>query len=61
MENEKNTPENKDTQVTKQNMDFPNIPASSDKINDESEVKKEIRETTKLHDEGKTDNTEKSN
>lgn len=47
-------------EVKKQNTDFPNIPASSEKIKNEDEVKKEIKETSKLHDEGKTDNTEKN-
>lgn len=58
MEQPKNTPDRKDTQITKQNQDFPNIPASSEKIKEENVTKKEIRETTKLHNEGKTDNTE---
>ncbi len=47
-------------EIVKQNQDFPNIPASSEKIHHEKTVKKEIRETSKLHDDGKTHNTEKN-
>lgn len=47
-------------EVKKQNQDFPNIPASSEKIKNDKEMKKEIKETSKLHDEGKTDNTEQN-
>lgn len=58
MENKEKKPT--EAEVKKQNMDFPNIPAASEKIKNENEVKKEIKETSKLHDEGKTDNTEKN-
>ena len=46
-------------EIKKQNQDFPNIPASSEKIKSEKTLKKEVRETSKLHEDGKTDNTDK--
>lgn len=49
----------KDAQIRKENQDLQNIPAASGKITDEQKAKKEIKETSKLHNEGKTDNTEK--
>ena len=49
----------KEAEIKKQNQDFPNIPASSEKIHSEKTAKKEIKETSKLHKNGKTDNTEK--
>lgn len=60
-----NTPENtqnkpNSAEVKKQNIDFPNLPASTEKNETEETMKKEIKETSKLHNEGKTDNTEKS-
>lgn len=58
MSQEKNTPDHKDSAIRKQNMDYPNIPASSEKIDSENKVENEIKETSKLHDDGKTDNTE---
>jgi hypothetical protein len=50
--------EEKDSEALKQNQDLPNIPASSEKIKSEHEAKKEIKESSKLHKDGKTDNTE---
>lgn len=58
MEGEKNKKTQK-AEIKKENQDFPNIPASSEKIKTEKTVKKEVRETSKLHEDGKTDNTDK--
>ena len=57
MEGEKNKKTQK-AEIKKENQDFPNIPASSEKIKTEKTVKKEVRETSKLHEDGKTDNTD---
>jgi len=57
MHHDKKTPE---LDVKKQNQDFPNIPASSEKVKSEETVKKEVKETSKLHPDGKTDNTDKN-
>lgn len=57
-------PEHSKTQkaeIQKQNEDLPNIPASTDKIEHVEKVKKQIDKTSKLHDDGKTDNTEQNN
>ena len=58
MEGEKNKKTEK-AEIKKENQDFPNIPASSEKIKTEKTLKKEVRETSKLHEDGKTDNTDK--
>lgn len=58
MNPEENTPDKNDAQTIKENQDLPNIPAATDKIENEHHVKKEIKKTSKLHDDGKTDNTE---
>lgn len=47
----------KDAEIKKQNQDFPNIPAASEKIHSEGKVKKEIQKTSDLQPDGKTDNT----
>ena len=47
-------------EVRKQNQDIPNIPASSEKINSEDKTKKEIRESSELHESGKTENEEEN-
>lgn len=57
--NSKNTKEN-DSDIKKQNQDLPNIPSSSDKINNEEPAKKQIKDTSKLHKDGKTENTEEN-
>ena len=59
MNKEENHPQSNNSQIQKQNEDLPNIPASTQKINSEEEAKKQIKETSKLQEEGKTDNTEK--
>ena len=48
----------KDAEVKKQNQDFPNVPAASEKIHSEETLKKEIKKTSDLHPDGKTDNTD---
>lgn len=44
-------------QTKKENQDLPNIPASSEKVNSEKTVKRQIKESSKLNKDGKTDNT----
>ena len=53
MEKDKEQP----AQTKKENQDLPNIPASSDKVNSEKTVKRQIKESSKLNKDGKTDNT----
>ncbi|QNS41858.1 hypothetical protein H0S70_02390 [Chryseobacterium manosquense] len=53
MEKDKEQP----AQTKKENQDLPNIPASSDKMNSEKTVKRQIKESSKLNKDGKTDNT----
>ena len=48
----------KDAEVKKQNQDFPNVPAASEKIHSEETLKKKIKKTSDLHPDGKTDNTD---
>lgn len=60
MDKQKHQTKTKEAETKKQNQDFPNIPASSEKIHSEKTAKKEITETSKLHEDGKTDNTDKS-
>ncbi|KIA90728.1 hypothetical protein [Kaistella jeonii] len=60
MSNEKDIKKSKDAEVKKQNEDFPNIPVSSEKVDSGKTMKKQIKETSKLHEDGKTDNTEKN-
>lgn len=47
-------------EIKKQNMDFPNLPASTEKQQTGETMKKEIHKTSELNEEGKTDNTEKN-
>ena len=47
----------KSAETKKENQDLPNIPASSDKVNSEKTVKRQIKESSKLNKDGKTDNT----
>lgn len=60
MENDKSLSKTKASDTKKENQDFANIPAASEKINSEKTVKKQIRESSRLHKDGKTDNTEKN-
>lgn len=57
MDSDKNK-KNTEAEVKKQNQDFPNVPAASEKIHSEKTLKKEIKETSDLHPDGKTDNNE---
>lgn len=56
-----NSPDKKksDSDVKKQNEDLPNIPGSTDEIKKEEPVKKQIKESSKLQKDGKTENTDK--
>ncbi len=47
-------------EVKKQNQDYPNIPASSERIVSQEETDQEIKKTSKLNKEGKTDNIDHS-
>lgn len=47
-------------ETKKQNQDLPNIPASTSEIKKEQPADKQIHHTSKLQDDGKTDNTEKN-
>lgn len=49
---------NKEAEVKKQNQDFPNLSAASEKIHSETSMKKEIKKTSHLNPDGKTDNTD---
>ncbi len=53
MEKDKEQP----AQTKKENQDLPNIPASSEKVNSEKTVDRQIKESSKLNKDGKTDNT----
>ena len=55
MEKDKEQP----AQTKKENQDLPNIPASSEKVNSEKTVDRQIKESSKLNKDGKTDNTKK--
>ena len=47
-----------EAKVQKENQDFPNVPAATDEVHTAETLKKEIKKTSKLNPEGKTDNTE---
>ncbi len=57
--NEENTPK-LSASTKKQNQDFPNIPASTEKHDSGEEMKEQVKESSKLNEDGKTDNTEKN-
>lgn len=54
------TKKTEDAQIQKENEDLPNIPAATDKIEKVKEVKEEIKHTSDLQKDGKTDNTERN-
>ena len=55
----KNTAEN-NAQNAKQNQDFPNLPQTP-RLEGASKVeKKQVKKTSKLHQDGRTDNTEQN-
>lgn len=60
MNPEKDTKKGPPAEVRKQNQDLPNIPASSEKINSEEKVKKEIKDSSKLHKSGKTESLDQN-
>jgi len=60
MNKENNDPKTNKAEIKKQNQDLPNIPASSEKIKSGETAEKEIKETSILHKDGKTDNTDQS-
>lgn len=43
----------------KENQDYPNVPAASEKVRSEKELKKEIDKTSELQPDGKTHNNDK--
>ena len=58
-EDKNKTPEKaNEAETRKQNQDFPNIPASSEKQNPPDISKNDIKKSSENHDTGKTDNTE---
>lgn len=57
MDKDQNQETNK-AEIKKENLDFPNISASTDKVNATEKMEKEIKKTSKLNPEGKTDNTD---
>lgn len=50
--------ETKKAEIKKENQDFPNISASTGKVNSSKKMEKEIKKTSKITPEGKTDNTD---
>ena len=48
-----------DAERQKQNQDFENIPAASEKQNPPAIDKKDIARSSEINEDGKTDNTEK--
>ncbi len=44
-------------QTKKENQDLPNIPATSEKVKSKKKVDRQIKESSKLNKDGKTDNT----
>ena len=59
MDSDKNK-KSKEAEVKKQNQDFPNVSAASEEIKNENTLKKEIKKTSKLNPDGKTDNTDQN-
>ncbi len=57
-ENENQKPS--ESQIQMENQDLPNLPAATEKIEAENHVKEDIKKTSKLQNEGKTDNTEQN-
>lgn len=61
MDKEKQTTEQANkAEIKKQNQDFQNIPAATEKQNPPDITKEDIKKVSKLVDTGKTDNTEKN-
>ena len=49
-----------EAETKKQNQDFPNIPASTEKQSPPDISKKDVKKSSEINETGKTDNTEKS-
>ena len=60
MNNQEHQEKTQEADVQKQNQDFPNIPASSEKILSHKTIQKQVKESSEMHKDGKTDNTEKN-
>lgn len=60
MNNQPSDKKEKEATVKKENQDLPNISSSTEKLHNEKNVKKQIKESSKINDEGKTDNTEQN-
>jgi len=60
MHKNSNQKKTEEAQIQKENEDLPNIPASTEKIKEGEKFKEEIKKTSKLQNEGKTDNTERN-
>ncbi len=58
MNQDKKTENNNSAENKKQNEDFKNIPAASDKKNPPDIEKKDIDKSSKVNNDGKTDNTD---
>ncbi len=58
---EKQNTTGQSAQPRKEHQDLPNIPATSSAQPSEEKLKKEIKRTSELNPDGKTDNTEKKN
>ena len=60
MEKEKNVGGSKDgkSDVKKENQDYQNVPASYEKVKSGDSMKKEVRDTSKTHKDGKTHNND---
>lgn len=58
--NAKKDKKTEEAQIKKQNQDFPNVPAATDEVHSAETMKKEIKKTSRLNPEGKTDNTDQN-
>jgi hypothetical protein len=60
MGSKKDNSKTQESQIIKENQDLPNIQPSTEKIENENQVKEVIKKTSKLNSDGKTDNTEQN-
>jgi len=58
MESDKKIENNNSAENKKQNEDFKNIPAASDKKNPPDIDKEDVKESSDVNEDGKTDNTD---
>ncbi len=56
MKTPKKKPNTEKAEVKKQNQDYQNIPVSSERIVSQEEANKEIKKSSKINKDGKTDN-----